>query len=291
MSANVEGTGFNGEKKDQDEDDEFYQWMLSKDGGNAKRPLINKLIETGIDSMEMLESIEEEFDTLVKEMNLTTVQRIKLKAIIKNLPTKHTVTDKEETDAIMTMQRKVTLIQNAINLVADTKQNIDEEVLNHTKTINSTFKQFHELLNKRELELISKLNKIANEKKNNLEDASKTLNQQSTQSQQKLTQCHTRLKKSIGLDGIETRKQEILKIAKDIDNMNVVTKDDSVISNNKIDITLDETLIIETINTFGDVYGGVIPILISLKDNKNCTVGVKWKLNVKQENKNNNNNK
>ena len=61
---------------------------------------------------------------------------------------------------------------------------IDEQVLNHTKTIQSTFKQLHQLLTKREIVLIKKLNDIANEKKSKLDQLSKILNKTTNSSQQ-----------------------------------------------------------------------------------------------------------
>ena len=61
---------------------------------------------------------------------------------------------------------------------------IDEQVQQHTMTIQSTFKEFHALLTQRETQLIKTLNVIANKKKQKLQSASNTLTQQCTQSEQ-----------------------------------------------------------------------------------------------------------
>ena len=50
--------------------------------------------------------------------------------------------------------------------------------------IKSTFKEFHNILNQREISLIKSLNDMANDKKQKLQNAAKILNQQQTQSQQ-----------------------------------------------------------------------------------------------------------
>ena len=51
-SMNVEGTGFDGEENDNDNDDikqsEFYEWMVKQ---NAKHKLIIKCIKNDIDTM------------------------------------------------------------------------------------------------------------------------------------------------------------------------------------------------------------------------------------------------
>ena len=69
-------------------------------------------------------------------------------------------------------------------LIYDKYIEIDEEITNHTKLIQSTFKEFHNELDKREKKLIEKLHTIANNKKNKLKNIEKTLNQQATTSQQ-----------------------------------------------------------------------------------------------------------
>ena len=54
-----------------------------------------------------------------------------------------------------------------------------------------------------------------------------------------MTLCREKLEKSIELQHIESRKQQILQIAKQVDNVKVINKNDPVITNSKINITID----------------------------------------------------
>eukprot|EP01084_Bolivina_argentea_P252560 423936_1 len=218
MSANVEGTGFNGENDEVDETSEFYQWMMQH---KAKPSLIKKLIINGYDSIDMIEAIGDDLDEVVKEAQLKVKEKINLKMIIKNLSKQHAVVDTEETKAMIQMENKLKSMITSVKLVTNTKQNIDEQVANHTKTIKNTFKEFHSELNKREANLIKKLNDIANDKKHKLTDIEKKLNEQTNASQQKIDLCHKSLKKAIEITQIEERKKGIIKIAKYINNVKI----------------------------------------------------------------------
>ena len=66
-------------------------------------------------------------------------------------------------------------IQSVFNLINLWNKEIDLEISNHTKRIKNTFKEFHELLDKRKNILLIKLNKIGNNKKNELEKKKKLL--------------------------------------------------------------------------------------------------------------------
>eukprot|EP01084_Bolivina_argentea_P025337 47104_1 len=251
----------NDKNKEHEKHKDFYEWLLSNDGGNVKQSLADKLIANGIDSMNVLESIGDDLENVAEELNLSALQKVKLRAIINNLPNRYTIIDKDETEAIAKMHSKVAEMQSSIKLISDTKQGVDNEVLNHTKTITLTFKRFHELLNKREAELIKQLNEIANEKKTKLDNVLQILTQQSSQSEQQLIQCHKRLKKSIGLDGIEERKKDILSIAKSIGNISVVNEENQLIRNSQMFTVLNEDTMNRTINSFGTVYGASVPLL------------------------------
>eukprot|EP01084_Bolivina_argentea_P015851 29700_1 len=275
--AQIEGTTNAGEENIEKTD--FYKWLISV---QAKHKLIIKLINNGIDSMEMLEEIVND-ESILDDTDLNKIEKAKLRTILKKLPNQHNIIDKEESMAILQMENKLKALKSAIKLVANTKQTIDVQVTNHTKSIQLTFKEMHKLLDEREAVLIKKLNEIANKKKNKLDNISKTLNEQTNSSQQEIKTCHRSLKKSIELTELETRKKQILNIAKKIKNINVITKQDTDIVNNKININLDIKLITNTINSFGKVFSGCVPVLISLVDNKNGSVGIKWKLNTNEE--------
>eukprot|EP01084_Bolivina_argentea_P114088 203212_1 len=81
---------------------------------------------------------------------------------------------------------------------------------------------------------------------------------------------------------MEKRKKRIVQIAKDINNIFIIGKEDLIINNNKINIEMDETLLINRIKSFGNINGNNIfgiPVLISLRDNKDYNINIKWKLN------------
>eukprot|EP01084_Bolivina_argentea_P098872 177741_1 len=287
MMASVEGTCFDGEEKDDITGSDFYKWMRSDDV-KAKHKFIKKLIDNEIDSIEMLEEIADE-PSILKDTDLNSMEKAKLRTILRKLPNKQSIIDKEETEAMMRIQKKLQSMKHSVSLITSTEQKIDEAATMYTKTIKLTFKQIHELLNEREATLINKLNDAVTDKKLKLSTAAKTLNQQSIQSEQQNIECRKLLKKPIDFHQIDVRKTQILKIAKDIDDIKIITKENVMISHNKINLLLDKTEMIKSINSLGDVYGGAIPILISLKDNKDCTVEVSWKLEGTNSVNNNNN--
>ena len=155
---------------------------------------------------------------------------------------------------------------------------IDGQVANHTNKIKSKFKEIHDLLDKRESVLISNLNKIANDKKQELENISNTLKQDKIRAQQKLKECSIFVTKPTELHEIETRIERISQIAKQVNDTKIISKDDSIISNNTINVKFNNDLINKNINSIGNVFIDIIPIIISLSDNKDCTIAVKWKL-------------
>eukprot|EP01084_Bolivina_argentea_P252558 423934_1 len=221
MNAVVEGTGDSGEDNvnDIDESSQFYQWMMEQ---KTKPSVIKKLIKLGYDSIDMIQSIEmEDVAEIVNEANLKGSEKINFKMIIKNLSNQHSFVDPEETKAIIQMEKKLKAINDSIQLIAETETKIDEQVANHIKIIEKTFKEFNNELNKRKTELINKLNKCANDKKNKLKNASKKLNQQSNLSKQQINSCHKSLKKAIEITQIEERKKGIIKIAKYINNVKI----------------------------------------------------------------------
>ena len=92
-----------------------------------------------------------------------------------------------------------------------------------------------------------------------------------------------RLKKSIKLDQIERRKKIILQTMKEVEDMEVNT----TISSQKINLSLSKSLMIKSINSFGIVFAGSIPILTSLTNDEDCHILVKWQLNEESKNDDN----
>ena len=78
---------------------------------------------------------------------------------------------------------------------------------------------------------------------------------------------------------IDSRIEEISGIASEIESIEVVTEEHDVFRNTKINIILRTESMINTINAFGRVLSGVVPVLLSLTDNKHGLISVKWKLN------------
>eukprot|EP01083_Nonionella_stella_P211118 763684_1 len=61
---------------------EFEEWLKSQ---NAKQGLINKLIEAGIDSIDVLGEFQlDDMDTLSKEIGLSIAEKMKFKSIGKS---------------------------------------------------------------------------------------------------------------------------------------------------------------------------------------------------------------
>eukprot|EP01084_Bolivina_argentea_P015850 29694_1 len=157
--AQIEGTLNAGEENNGDiEKTDFYKWLISV---QAKHKLIIKLINNGIDSMDMLEEIAND-GSILDDTDLNKIEKAKLRTILKQLPKQHNIIDKEERMAMVQMENKLKELKNAIKLVENTKQTIDVEVTNHKKLIELTFKDIHKLLYERERILIKKLNEIAN---------------------------------------------------------------------------------------------------------------------------------
>merc|ERR1712154_533136 len=110
----------------------------------------------------------DDFAEVVACCNLKIQEKLNLKSIVKKLSNKHSFVNKEETESIMRMEAKLLSMEKGLTLLSDTNQNIDDEVLSHTKLIKSTFESLQTLSKKREIHLIEKLNNIAKAKKDKL---------------------------------------------------------------------------------------------------------------------------
>ena len=106
---------------------------------------------------------------------------------------------------------------------------------------------------------------------------------------QKLSDCTKRVYKSIELHEINSRIEEISEIAKEVNKIAIITKNDSVINDKNIQVLLNKTSIDNAINNFGVVSGAVeTPTLISLKNTKASVITVEWKLGSKKVSLHNN---
>eukprot|EP01084_Bolivina_argentea_P025339 47109_1 len=180
------------------EHNDFILWLRRH---KVKQKMIDKLVDA-IDSIDELVIIDEEkIDLIAKDLQLNAFEQNKFKYIVQKAKSEcdkfHSVIDKEEIEAMTKIENKLKSIQNAIQLVGDSKKKIDEQVNNHTTKIHSIFQSLNESLNKREIILIEQLNKIANGKKHQLQQTVTQLNQQLIHSQQQIKSCNTLLKTPI----------------------------------------------------------------------------------------------
>eukprot|EP01084_Bolivina_argentea_P301014 519188_1 len=182
MAQQLEGTSNSGEN----ELDEFAEYLNSKD---ISKNTIQKLIQNELTTIDLLRAIEYDLDDVCKECGINVIQKVKLRKAINDLNSNKIIVDTQETKAILQMERKLKTLQNSIITIDDTKQKIDEQIDNHTEIIQSTFKEFHELLNKRQTILIDKLKQIGRIQKNKLQNLSTTATQQTIVSQKTLTAC------------------------------------------------------------------------------------------------------
>eukprot|EP01083_Nonionella_stella_P235079 826998_1 len=171
MSAQVEGTSNNGENK-------FVEWLR---GHGVKADMIQKLTQE-IGSVDELTHIkEDEIDGIAKEMQLKLLQKSKLRYIVekaKSAKNDNTwnVISSEEQEILIKMTNKIEEIQKSVENIGKIQKGIDDEVTHWTKQIESAFFDVNTALNKRKIELIKKLNKIANEHKSKLNNKNKQLN-------------------------------------------------------------------------------------------------------------------
>ena len=164
------------------------------------------------------------------------------------------------------------------NVHHDTK-GIEDEAGKHRNDIKSAFKQLHQSLDERESTLLSKLNELVEEKKRSLLEIRNTLNAKKADSQRKLNECELKVMKSTKIHEIDSRIEEIRGISQQIQRVEVPTKKHNSIRNTKINVILKPESMMNAINGFGTVSRGVVPVLLSLTDNKNASISVQWKLN------------
>merc|ERR1712228_379447 len=255
--------------------------------------LIKKLAANNIDDMKMIGAIEtaDDMAEIVKLCKLSFPEKLNLKAVINELSNKQSIVDPEELKAIDSMQTKLRFIDDSIVLIAATTQKIDDESATHSKQIKETFNALRTSLSEKEKKLLDKVHQIATEKKKKLEEIGNNLKTHSTQFPKKIESCQKLLKKPIELSSnvMEQRKANILNMAKEMNDVKVINKTDSEITSNGINVRMNNKLLIDAINAFGQVSSAILPVLISLKDNKENGVVVQWKVNGTMNEKQQNN--
>eukprot|EP01084_Bolivina_argentea_P057770 105532_1 len=291
-NQSAEGTEYNGENKlDDSEDTEFYKWMIAN---SAKPKLIKALVENEYDTIDILRELQgkdNEIDEVANACGLKHAQKLNLKAVIKRIPlnTFHNVIDKEEREAILTIDEKLKLISQSLERLKNTKNIIDEHVTNGRQFIEKSFDNINQALNSRKTFLIEQLNKMANNEKHELDKQHKILHKHLQDTQQKSSECHKSLRKALQLQQIDNRKKNILSAAKSVKNIKIVQNNDPLLTNYKnMTINCDSTKLLKAINNFSVISRRLIPILISVKDNKNSSVVVTWKLDKNNDNLDNN---
>eukprot|EP01084_Bolivina_argentea_P261994 442942_1 len=264
------------ETNDNDDKTELQHYLKNE---GISEDTIQKLTNNGLFTIDQLKAMNDYFDAAVDECNINNViQKIQLKAIINKLS--QAVVDKDEITAILEMDNKIKTMTDTMKIIQNTTQKIDEEIVKHTQLIEATFNETIELLNQRKTKLLAKLNQIATDKKNKLQNISSTINQHCTISKQKVSICREMIKKSIQFNEMEERKKNILKIAKEINDIEVVQQNDFVVNDHVINVHFIKKGLYELIRSFGDIYYEAIPILISLDGyNNSLNVDVEWKLN------------
>ena len=130
--------------------------------------------------------------------------------------------------------------------------------------------------------MLSKLNELVAAKKSNLLQIANTINAKKAESQSKLNECELKVTKPTKIHELDSRIEEISGIAKEIENVELVTMEHDAIRNKKINVTLKTDALVADISGFGSVSVGPVPVLLSLTDNRDASVSVEWKLKEQQ---------
>eukprot|EP01084_Bolivina_argentea_P177788 307451_1 len=163
---------------------EFEEWLKSQ---NAKQGLINKLIEAGIDSIDVLGEFQlDDMDTLSKEIGLSIAEKMKFKSIGKSIAKRReqsssdrspsfttiVISEKEQSviDSIHANMKILDKIESelswlnngypqSVNKIKTTKLNL----INNTKTkMKNVFDDIRKTLTLKEKELFHELEQIEN---------------------------------------------------------------------------------------------------------------------------------
>eukprot|EP01084_Bolivina_argentea_P102139 183032_1 len=252
----------------------FEQWMI--DNG-AKPTLIKVLVDNEIDSIDILRQLKgnpDDIDAIATTCNLNIVQKLKLKAIIEKIPYEYNIIDKEEREAILNIESKIKSIQQSIQTISDTKDRIEDNIQNQKQIIENTFNDIFKVLNDRKETLITELTDIGNAKKQSLEKQKQMQQKHSLFSKEKLSESRLELRKPLQLQQIDARKQKLLSIANEVENIEIIQPNNSLITNYETNVTLNSNELIELLERFGSI--SLIPILVSLHA-EYASIVVEWK--------------
>eukprot|EP01084_Bolivina_argentea_P087684 158357_1 len=266
--------------------DEFVQWLKKY---RVKQKMIDKLIDEfcSVDELRMIK--DDKIDTIMQALGLNDLEQNKFRYIHSKAKSdvNHIITNKEETEAILKIDNKVQLLQESLKRLNVTKNNIDAEMKTGRQLIDKSFEDVIVLIHKRKQTLLNKLDQIGNNKRNKLDQQCKTTQNDVKNAQNRSSECHLLLRKPLELQQIEDRKTKILQIAKEIENIEIIQPNHPLHISYKIQINMRSNELIKTLNNFGSVSLGQIPVLIALTDNEDSSVTVHWRFdeNVNMNNK------
>eukprot|EP01083_Nonionella_stella_P056821 149437_1 len=271
MALAVEGTSTEGES-------EFNNWLRSH-GANSQ--LIAKITAAfnSIDELRLVE--DDQMNDVMQELNIKkALQKIKFKYVCGKAKADMTqnAPSKVERKAIQEMQQNVKGFEKALHDGDVIKKSIDDEVLERSKEIESTFNRLSSILSKRKADLLRQLNAIANAHKEKISARQKPMNDEHHSAQTSLMKCRKMIGKATALKDMDEREENILKMAKTIaemhENMVQISSDEY-----RMNVSMNTNELISKINEFGDVSVcvNVTPELLSI-DNATNPIKLKWKL-------------
>eukprot|EP01084_Bolivina_argentea_P100020 179684_1 len=288
MSA-VVNTDVNGEGQldINEESCDFSQWLKNK---GVQKSLRDKMIQNGLDSMDVLSEIDrddkDEINKLSSELNLTTIEKLKFKSILKQIPMQslNIMVDPQERKAILEMKQKLQKIQQSITNINQAKKNIANEVSKCSKLITTTYDNIADKLMKQKEASLTQLKTISDNKVNLLDEKYKLMLQNADVVTSHINNCYGAINKKIDLIAIDTRKENILKLAKAVDDIDIIDENNPLVVNYGIDMVCNTSKVNRAIDEVIHFVSIPKPILISLQQKQN-KLNVKWKLE-KYERKN-----
>lgn len=71
---------------------------------------------------ELLRSIEDDFDDVVRECGIRVIEKVKLRNAIRSISPGQVIVDKEETTAILAMEQKLHSLIETLSIIAEAEQ-------------------------------------------------------------------------------------------------------------------------------------------------------------------------
>eukprot|EP01083_Nonionella_stella_P136517 415438_1 len=272
MAQAVEGTSNEGES-------EFENWLRSH-GVNTQLMAKITAAFASIDELRVIR--DDQMNDVIQELEIKkTLNKVKFSYVcgkanadmIQNAPSK------VERKAIQEMQQNVKEFEKALHDGDVIKKSIDDEVLERSKEIESTFNRLSSILSKRKADLLRQLNAIANAHKEKINARQKRMNDDHHNAQTNLMKCRKMIVKATALEDMDEREENVLKMGKTVaemhENMVQIASDEYTMN-----VSMDANELIAKINEFGDVRAmcvSVTPALLSI-DNATNPIQLKWKL-------------